>query len=357
MSAEAVVSEPVGVDKELAEIEKQLESLPTSSEELQPSPPKPEPEQAPAEKPADQPATKEEAKVEEPQQAVQAEPEEKKPDRLSNEEWAAARVAASKKLEKAQQEWAAKEQKLSEELNALRAKAEQVQVPKVEAPKSLPPEQVFASYHAALSGKIDNADAVASAAKTIIAKMSHEDIQKVVGMAETGLFGQASSEVLQLAKEEMGAAAVRWISDQKGKTEQEAKKQEFFAKRNASFQKVIDTYPELKDQNSELFKAIPALREKYIGKFSQDGTVISKGPLFDLIKEADWPERVTPLFVELFNSQKNQAKAVAVETVKTKEELKRSPESGGHSGARQTPTELEALEKQLESLGTIGPGG
>ena len=360
MSAEAVVSEPVGVDKELAEIEKQLESLPTPSEEAQPSKQsKQEPEQIPAEKQAVQPANKEEQKANE-QQAVQVD-EEKKPEKLSNEDWAAARVAASKKLEKAQQEWSAKEKQLSDEINALKVKYEQQPVKtepqKREAQNALPPEQVFAAYHNALSGKIENAEAVINAAKTIIGKMSHEDIQKVIGMAETGLFGSSSNDILNLAKEEIGVATARWITDQKIKNEQEAKRQEFFSKRNASFKKVVETYPELKDQNSELFKAIPALREKYIGKFSQDGTVISKGPLFDLIKEADWPERVTPLFIELFNAQKNQTANATTEKTKQIEELKRSPESGGHSGARQPITEVEAIEKQLEALGTIGPGG
>ena len=353
--ASAKVQEPVSSEQEIAEIRSQLESLPTPLDSVQPEIEMPE--EKVAEEKAVQPADKTTPKAEE---IKQVEDTEGKPEKLTNEDWAAARVAAGKKLEKERAEYSEKERKYQQELADLKKQMEELKTPRQPEAQKLPPEQVFARYHDALSGKFGNAeqaDSVARAAKTIIGRMNISDLQRVVTHAESGAFGGASGEIAELARSEMGPASVRWINEQRSREEQSAKVSDWRTRNAQSFGKVVNDFPELKDPNSEFGKAFQAMRDKYIGTFDAKGNALTRGPLFGLHMEPDWPERLAPVFTELLKAQKTSAAIADAETKAKETEIKRSPESGGHSGATQSPSEIDAIKKQLREMGNIGPGG
>lgn len=359
--------EATAQDTEIADIESRLETAgPISNlsddrkpQEAQPVPPeKKEGEQAPAKEPEGKEA---EGKPDESQVEKKAEPEQDanklmdgwdKPDfQPQNKDWAALRRVLKAKEEQLAQI----ESRLRSQPEAPEKKNDADGGEKDSGARKMPPEQVFDLYEKASRGAIENADSVEAAARKVVSEMSVAEIRAVAQKAANGLFGSRSPQILDLAKSEMPIAIARELDETKEEEEEKAKSDSFRNTVAASMGKMLEKRPELKDANSEMFKFAATYRDRMIGKFGEDGSVLSKGPLFDFVASSpDWPEHIVPLMAEAFELQTLRSKVAGADALRKKVDAQRSPEPGGRGVvSRQPETEIDQIEQRLAQAGRI----
>jgi len=219
-----------------------------------------------------------------------------------------------------------------------------------------PPEQAFKQLNDALTGKAEDAATATQTAKAAIQAMPVEDVRKVIAMAERGELGEDSANILALAREELAPAIDRALQARdvlEGERQQTEKWQQ---DNDASLRKMAEQHPDLAKTDSALFKFLADFREKYVAKLDEQGNVTEKLALYPLMSDPNWPEKVIPVAVELFNAQGLSAKAREADALKEKLDRQRTPAGGGNHpspGDKGTSTDVEELEKQLAGLGNI----
>lgn len=235
-----------------------------------------------------------------------------------------------------------------------RSRAEPPPAP-TETKATVPADKLFMQLNDALTGPAEDAASATQTAREAIEKLPVSDIRKIVERAQRGEFGDKSANILALAKDELTPALARDLEARDAQQQEQQKSAEWQSKNAASLASVVEKNPDLNKPDSDLFKFLGKFREEHIAKLDKDGKVVEQGPLYPLMSDPLWPEKVIPLAVKMFNATQAEAKAKEADTLKKKLADKVTPTGGdGHAVAVGATSELDQLENDLKALGTVG---
>lgn len=214
--------------------------------------------------------------------------------------------------------------------------------------KQLSPDDVMMAVARARNDEFENSAEVLRRAKAVIEsnftpRQLHEFLQK----AESKQFGEYSDDLAMFISEEGPKIMLAQAARQESEREQQSQLQE---QQNAivqSAQRVIEKYPELKDQQGEQRRALDKFIEENVGTLDAQGNLVNPGPLANMLLQPDWPERVADLFKRVYKPapQRQEVNAPAAESAGS---------GGGGNATQKGGTRLQELEQKLRSYGKVG---
>ena len=227
---------------------------------------------------------------------------------------------------------------------------------------SVSDDQVFEALIKAKSGgyDVDN-DKIEKQAVGIINNMSPKQLLQIVDKAQQNVYGDDSVDILNEAKSALAIASTRQQLAKEENEKKSAEQQKFNEKVGQSLEKTAKKFPALTDSDSDFSKFMITWREENIAKIDSKGKVISKGPLFSLLQNPNWPELVAKYAHDSFLSSSADGMKEELEKRRQKETddvtSLASDTTSSDEASKGSKTDLDSeadeIEKKLASMGTM----
>lgn len=303
-----------------------------------------------------QPETDKEEKLDE--EKLEGQEADDWPEDESSENWKKAREnyrGLKSKLHQTEEEKNQEIERLQKENEELKGSTPESK-PDEEQQETLKPEDIFISLARARGGEYggDQNDSVESAALVAIGTLTPEELVHVQENATKNRYGSYSADIVDAVKEAlpMALARDRGQPEQQDNAETQGVDEDWQKENQDSFAKLAEENPDLSNKESELFLFMQGWWDKNVYTKDEKGEVKERGPLFGVLADPRFPEKLFIPMKEAFDTQVALGNITQKRKTEIEEQRSRSSKArrGPDSAGEASKTRLEELENQMAGM-------